>query len=184
MRAASILVFASVLSCLAGKSTYAEDFNVRGLVAFGNLQATLLFQGASSPYLGKGISPQIGLVSQTGSILPDPSTVDLSRLQTEGILVFEGNQGPNPFFGGRSIHVIQAKGGQIFCEWHAVFTAQFSTDGTVVLSGDGEFTIVGGTGRYRRANGTFRTLFQTGSVPSSTDSALARFTQTGQWNRK
>lgn len=182
MRPSSTLL---VLAALFSSPALAGDFETRGIVGFNNLQGALSFDGSSvAPYLGKGISRQFGFHLQTGSILPDPSTVDQSRLETEGILTFEGDQGPNRFQRGRRIHVIYTRYGRIYCKWHAVFTAQFASDGTVVLKGDGKFTIVGGTGRFRRATGEFQTLFETGSIPATANSALARFTQNGEINRR
>ena len=174
----SLLVFAIATPAVA------NNFNNGGIVGLTNLQGALSFDGSSTAvYAGQGFSRQIGWNIQSGSILPDPTTVDPSRLETEGILTFRGVQGPNPFFGGRPIHVIYTRRGLVFCTWTAVFTGQFSPDGMAVLRGDGRFRVVGGTGRYRNARGTFRTLFETIPIPATSDSAIAWFTQQGRLGR-
>lgn len=53
-----------------------------------------------------------------------------------------------------------------------------------MLSGDGIFTVVGGTRHYRGASGSFRTLFETEVVKAGSDTALAEFTQEGELKRK
>ena len=180
-----LCTLAILLPTLFTSSVQAGDFSTRGIVGLTDLQPALSFDGSSTArYVGRSFSRQIGFNFQTGTILPDPTTVDNSRLESEGILTFEGDQGPNPFYRNRRLHVIYTRYGRIHCTWHAVFTAQFFPDGTAILKGDGEFTIVGGTGRFRNASGRFQTLFETLPIQATANSALARFTQSGTLNRR
>jgi hypothetical protein len=182
MRHVCCVGLAWVVLAVVGQSfVLADDYNARGVVVFGNLQATLQFGGESSPYVTQGVSRQLGYNWQSGAILPTspPQLIN-------GIPTFQGKQGPNPLAGGRAVHVINARGGKIFCEWTATFTAQPTPDGKVIYAGDGDFTVVGGTGKYRGASGRFRTLFTTVPTAPTADAAFATWTQTGtiQFGRK
>jgi hypothetical protein len=177
MRYCSTAIATCMILAALGRNALAEDFSARGLVVLGNIQATLQFQGAVSPYVGKAISPQVGFNLQTGAILPDPGSI--VPIDGGGIQ-FEGVQGPNSLAGGRELHVLTARGGKIFCEWKATFTLTPTADGQkVILTGDGDFTVVGGTGKYRGATGRFKTLFTTVPTLPTADTTLATFTQEG-----
>ena len=56
--------------------------------------------------------------------------------------------------------------------------------GTAVFSGDGDFTVVGGTGKYKGATGRFTTLFETQPVPPGADQAFAEYEQFGEIHRR
>ena len=168
------------LAVLGAPSTArAADFELQGVAVFTNIQDGLTL-GQDVPYIGVGASPLIGLNVQTGSIRPTspPTPVDATTLS------FTGEVGPHPLLPfGPKVHVITTAEGLILCEWTAVFTIQFVSPTEVVFSGDGQFTVIGGTGKYRRATGTFRTLFSTGPIPFTSDSAVATVTQSGTINR-
>ncbi len=176
----------AVVACLSVNLRSAEadnDYTAAGVVQFKNLQATLNVPGETAPYFGIGISRQLGLNVQTGSILPTsaPMPVGFDPDTNVVTLEFTGVQGPNPnpFLG--DVHVIHTVRGDIHCTWEAVFTMELDLDtGDAILSGDGEFTIIGGTRRYRNATGSFQTLFETDVVPAGADSALADWTQNGE----
>jgi hypothetical protein len=53
-----------------------------------------------------------------------------------------------------------------------------------VFSGDGDFHVTGGSGRYQGASGRFRTVFVTYPVPAGADAAIAAFAQSGNIQRK
>jgi hypothetical protein len=163
----------------APASARAADFELKGVAVFTNIQGGLTL-GEDVPYLGVGVSRLIGLNTQTGSIRPTSPPTPVN----ETTLTFTGEVGPHPLLPfGPKVHVITTADGLILCEWTAVFTIQFVSPTDVVFSGDGEFTVIGGTGKYRRATGTFRTLFSTGPIPFTSDSAIAAVTQSGTINR-
>jgi hypothetical protein len=155
-----------------------DNYAAAGLVSFFNIQAGLQ-QGGIAPYFGIGQSDLIGPNIQFGSILNLTGLTPVNATT----FTFSGEVGPNPLLPGHpNIHVIATAGGRIYCTWTAVFTLQFNADGNVIFSGDGDFTVIGGTGRYRNASGQFRTLFQTDPVPPSADTATANWTQSGSMN--
>ncbi|MEO1614547.1 MAG: hypothetical protein AAFV88_01775 [Planctomycetota bacterium] len=169
-----IVAVSLVFFCCEGKAV-AKNFFTVGAAQFNNIQEALLFQGADSPYLGFGIG-SLGGVFQSGAISPStPPT------PTATGITFDGIQGPNPLTGS-SLHIINTRRGAVFCTWTATFDLDFVEDGKVVFRGDGQFTVVGGTGIYSNASGTFRTLFQTGEVDATTDSATAVVFQYGEIN--
>jgi hypothetical protein len=168
-------------ACLLGApaSARAADFELQGIAIFTNIQNGLNL-GQDVPYLGLATSPLIGPNTQTGSIRPTspPTPVGPTTLQ------FTGEVGPHPLLPfGPKVHIITTANGLIFCEWTAVFTIQFVSPTDVIFSGDGLFTVIGGTGRSRKATGSFRTLFATGPIPLTSDSAVARVTQSGTIDR-
>lgn len=152
-----------------------DDFDVLGQVIFRNIQASLQ-SGEPAPYAGVGASRLTGLNVQTGSILPTSQLAPVAG--TPGAFQFTGRTGPHPGL-GTNVHVISTAKGDIFCEWVALFTIQFDAGGDAVFSGDGSFTVIGGTGHYRKASGTFRTLFKTKAIKLGTDTAVADVTQEG-----
>ena len=187
MRILSLSIVTAVACLFLNPATATADDNYQaaGKVQFGNLVKTLQFMGESSPYLGIGDSPLLGVNVQTGSILPTSAPVPVGFDWPIVTLQFTGEPGPHPIPGQGNIHIIHAQGGKIFCTWVALFTIELNLDtGDAVFSGDGEFTIVGGTGRFRHATGSFRTLFETEVVPAGADSALADFTQDGEIHRE
>ena len=95
--------------------------------------------------------------------------------------IFYGEVGPNTSLpGSPKVHVITNRHGQIFCTWTAVFTLKaVNAKGDAIFSGDGFFTVTGGTGRYKNAEGTFTTNFQTHVVPAGSDKAVADYQQSG-----
>ena len=158
------------------------NFNTAGIVRFTNIVGALEFMGETSPYIAPGWSPQLGVFVQTGSILPNgPPMIDLENSTPETtVLRFPGVQGRNPYFFNQPVHVYLTRRGLIFCKWDALFTIELNNaTGESVFSGDGYFTVLGGSGLYRHATGSFQTLFQTGTVPMGADSALAHFNQNG-----
>lgn len=176
----------AALACFSLNLRSAEADNAyaaAGVVQFKNLQATLSTPGESAPYFGVGVSRQIGLNVQTGSILPTsaPMPVGYDPITNVVTLEFTGMQGPHPNPSLGAVHVIQTLKGDIHCTWEAVFTMELDLDtGDAILSGDGAFTIIGGTRHYRKATGSFQTLFETDVVPAGADSALADWTQNGE----
>lgn len=170
-----------VLALLCAHSVArAADFELEGIAFFSNVQAGTQ-QGGIVPYLGIGESDLIGPDIQTGSIknLTGLIPVDATTLK------FFGEVGPHPWLPGHpNIHLITTVHGAIFCTWTAEFTLKFiNANGDAIFSGDGDFRVIGGTGRYRNATGRFRTLFETGPVPFGADQATANVTQSGTISR-
>jgi hypothetical protein len=164
-------------------SARAADYDFVGAVLFTNIQGGL-GAGQDVPYYGVGVSPLTGPSVQTGSIRPTSALPPMP--DAEGKLAFTGEVGAHPLlpFGPR-VHIVTTADGNILCTWRATFTIQFIPDSTdVIFSGDGLFTVVGGTGKYKGASGTFRTLFATGPIPLTSDSAIAGVTQDGTINKK
>jgi hypothetical protein len=155
-------------------------YEAEGLVGFSNVQGAIQ-AGGIAPYLAVGHSDLIGVHTQTGSILNLSGLIPVDATT----LIFYGEVGPNPFVPGHpKVHVIDTKNGQIFCTWTAVFTLKIiDASGTAVFSGDGDFTVIGGTGKYKGASGTFTTLFETQPVPPGANKAVADYEQSGEINR-
>jgi hypothetical protein len=212
MRNTLALLFASCIAILTNFAA-AEDYNAIGTVKFSNLQellaeVTTVPEGepefsAIVPLKAKQFSDFNGRAVQTGSItatsLARPADqLDLDELQDsldrvgqsidfeayDLILTFTGVQGPNPQFGKRPLQVIRGRGGQVFTTWVARFYVFLDLEtGQAVLSGDGDFTVVGGTGQNAEASGEFLTIFITDPLPLSADSAEAAYWQVGEINR-
>jgi hypothetical protein len=173
---AGVVTFDGELS-LARKGNY----HAEGDVLFGNVQGATQ-RGGIAPYVAAGVSGLVGPHTQFGSILNvsgllpvDPTT-----------LIFFGEVGPNPFLpGSPRLHVIETRHGQVHCTWTAVFTLRLvNAQGDAVFSGDGVFTVVGGTGRYRNASGTFVTNFETRTVAAGSSQATADYRQSGEVHRR
>jgi hypothetical protein len=171
-KTAGVVTFDGSLS-FAREGNYHAD----GSVLFANVQGATQ-RGGIAPYLAAGVSDLAGPHTQFGSILNvsgllpvDPTT-----------LIFFGEVGPNPFLPGNpKVHVIETRHGEIHCTWTAVFTLKLiNAQGDAVFSGDGVFTVIGGTGRYRNASGTFVTNFETRTVPAGSDQAIADYQQSGE----
>ena len=60
---------------------------------------------------------------------------------------------------------------------HQPFPSRFLSGQT--LSGDGDFTVVGGTDRYKDAAGKFLASFQTSPVPAGANDVFADVTENG-----
>ena len=164
-----------------GTLNTAGNFHTRGVVQFSNILGAL-GKGEPAPYIAPGWSRQLGLFVQTGSILPTsaPEFDPIRSTPETTVLHFSGVQGPNQLFFGMPLHVYVTRRGIIFCQWEALFTIEIdNATGNAIFSGDGHFTVIGGTGRYRHATGTFQTLFVTGTVPPGSDTAWANFWQDG-----
>lgn len=153
------------------------DYEAEGSVAFSNVQGATQ-PGGLAPYLAAGVSDRIGKHTQTGSILNTTGLIPIDATT----LIFQGEVGPNPFVPGNPrVHVIDTRHGQIFCTWTAVFTLKIiNAHHDAVFSGDGAFTVIGGTGRYKNASGTFTTLFETKPVPAGANQAFAAYQQFGE----
>jgi hypothetical protein len=158
-------------------SANTSDFNATGQVIFKNIQQGV-FGNELVPYVGVSSSELTGLAVQTGTIkrTTTPTFVALGKLQ------FSGEVGPHPVL-GTNVHVISTAKGDIYVTWTAEFTVQFTSESTVVFSGDAEFDVQGGTGIYQNAKGKFQTLFQTEEIAANSDSASASVTQTGSISR-
>jgi hypothetical protein len=171
------LAIAFSLTTLAQSGTArAGDYAMEGFVFFTNVkQATV--KGALVPYIGYGDSPLIGSHYQSGVIL---NTSGLTPVDAT-TFTFEGVVGPNPFMPKHpNIHLITTNYGNLFCTWTATFTVKIiNAHGDAILSGDGAFKVVGGTGRYKNATGTFQTLFQTSPVAHDANDASATVTENG-----
>ena len=176
---AGVLALAGLLH--ANGPARADNFNLHGKVAFTNIQNGLT-KGEPVPYFGVGLSGLIGPNIQTGSI---QATSGLTPVDPT-TLTFTGEVGPNPFLPGQpKVHVITTLQGDIHVTWTAVFTLQIvSAQGDAVLSGDGDFKVIGGTGFYKNATGRFRTLFVSDTVPAGADQAIADVTQSGDIRRR
>jgi hypothetical protein len=174
----SILSMACGLFVLAqaGRVARADDYKAVGLVGFSNVQAGTQ-QGGIVPYFAVGESRLTGPLIQTGSILNLSGLIPVDATT----FIFYGQVGPNPFVAGQpEVHVISTDDGDIYCTWTAVFTLKIiNANGDAVFSGDGAFTVVGGTGRYKKASGSFETLFETNQVKQGADQAIAVYSQKG-----
>jgi hypothetical protein len=154
-----------------------------GFAEFGNLQGFLADFEEDIPYRGFTTSNLGRIVLQSGAI--DADGPPLPVMGDPSTLVFTGVMGDNPFFGlgNGKIHPLITRGGIIFTTWTAAFTIEIDPlTGLAIFSGDGQFTILGGTGRYRNASGAFRTLFRSFPTPLTADSAVAFVTQNGVIN--
>lgn len=174
----SVLCALALITLVAASGVArADNYKALGIVYFSNVQAGTQEDGVV-PYLAVGASPQLGAHIQTGSIrnLTGLIPVDATTL------TFKGEVGPHPFLPGNpEVHVITTAHGNIYCTWTADFTLSFiNAAGDAVFSGDGDFLVTGGTGRYANATGRFRTLFETGPVPFGADEALAVYSQKGK----
>ena len=174
------MTIALVLSFFAveqsSRSASAGNYSMQGFVFFTNiLHANQA--GALIPYIGYGNSPQIGDHYQSGVILMTSGLTPVDATT----FTFTGVVGPNPYMPNHpKIHLITTNYGNLFCTWTATFTLKIvNANGDAVLSGDGAFTVVGGTGRYRGATGKFETLFQTSVVPHGANDASATVTENG-----
>jgi hypothetical protein len=170
------LVFPLFTFVQAGNAARAGNYSMEGFVFFTNVrQATQ--QGALVPYIGYGNSPQIGPHYQSGVILVTSGLTPVDATT----FTFTGEVGPNPYMPNHpKIHLITTNYGNLFCTWTAKFTLKIiNTNGDAVLSGDGAFTVVGGTGRYKKAYGSFETLFQTSTIPQGANDASANVTENG-----
>lgn len=164
----------TVLALLGLAATHnealANNFQLTGTVYFTNLQNATQ-QGALVPYVGYGQSHLIGWNIQTGSIRNLSGLIPINA----NTFIFYGEVGPHPWMPNHPrVHLIQTSQGNIFCAWTAVFTLQIlNANGDAIFSGDGRFHVAGGTERYRRASGEFRTLFRSGPVPAGANDASA-----------
>jgi hypothetical protein len=157
------LTAALCLSFHALPASASDAYRAAGIVQFRNLQATLSVPGETAPYYGVGISRQLGVNVQTGSILPTsaPTPVGFDPGTNVVTLQFTGMQGTHPQSSLGAVHVIHTLRGDIHCTWTAVFTMELDLDtGDSVLA--------------------FRTLFETDVVPAGADSALADWNQRGE----
>lgn len=158
-----------------------ENFQAAGQVGFTNVQKGIL-PGGIVPYTGVAQSPLIGPDFQTGTIrnltglIPVDSTTFL----------FLGEVGPNALLPKKAnVHLISTGQGDIYCTWTAIFTLKvLDASGDAVFSGDGDFRVTGGSGRYQGASGRFRTVFVTYPVPAGADAAVAGVVQSGNILRK
>jgi hypothetical protein len=149
-------------------------YNAVGKVVFANLQKSLS-AGELAPYVGVAVGSPLGMNVQTGTIQPLPATF---RPGPDGAMLFDGVVGPHPQL-GTAVHVISTSQGDVYCTWVATFSIKPDGAGGMVLSGDGQFTVTGGTGRYQNATGAFRTLFVSQSVGADADGAIADVQQQG-----
>lgn len=199
-------LFTLICLFVATNAAYAEEYNAVGTVKFFNLQALLADIGAAPfsavlPLTGKQVSDFNGQGLQTGAITADsalqPATEDQLAKLEEGLQIigqeidfdvdspvftFTGVQGPNPKYGGRALQLIIGRGGQVHTTWRATFFIFFSGD-EAILVGDGDFTVVGGTGQNANATGSFRTIFITVPTSLDLDASEADYWQFGEINR-
>lgn len=180
MRLPASFRFVALCACVAlfgaPASARAANYDFVGAVIFTNIQGGL-GAGEDVPYYGTGVSALTGLNVQTGSIRPTaaPTPVGPTTLQFTGVV---GAHPLIPF--GPKIHVVSTGEGSLVCTWEATFTIELLPNGNGIFSGDGNFTVLSGTGKYKNATGTFRTLFATGPIPLTTDTAGALVAQKGK----
>lgn len=153
------------------------NYGIDGLVLFTNIvQGTQ--PGGIVPYYGVATSDRIGNNTQTGAIKNLTGVIPIDATT----FLFLGEVGPHPTLPNHpAIHDISTKKGDIYCTWTAIFTLKIvDATGTAVFSGDGDFKIEGGTGKYHDASGRFRTVFSTGPVPHGADQAVAAVIESGR----
>jgi hypothetical protein len=153
-----------------------QDYVACGRVHFTNVQAGIL-PGGIVPYRGVAWSRLTGSNVQTGTIqnTTGPIAVDATTFMFLGVV------GPHPRLPNHpNIHLIATRKGDIESTWTAIFTLKIvSPTGDAVFSGDGNFDVTGGTGRFKHASGQFRTYFVTDVVPAGADAADADVIQNG-----
>ncbi|WP_152054123.1 hypothetical protein [Tautonia marina] len=172
----------AVMSVLLCSGASGAEYDAVGVVRFSNLQG-FLSNLEDVPLIAKQFSEFNGVALQTGSIRPNSVPETVFEDNEIEIIQFEGVQGPNPYFGNRELQIIIGRGGQIHCTWVAEFTIVIDkATALAVFSGDGQFTVVGGTGRYENATGSLQTCFESEPTPLTADSAIATYTQVGTIN--
>ena len=136
----------------------------------------------SFPISGSALATCLWPDFQTGSILNLSGLVPVDATT----FTFYGEVGPHPLLHGHpAVHVISTEDGDIYCTWTAVFTLKIiNSKGDAILSGDGDFTVTGGTGAYRQATGQFRTLFVTDPVRAGSDNASAEVHESGTIHKR
>ncbi len=171
----------TLLWCSTAQRGNAEDglsVSLKGL--FWNVQNALA-QVEPGNYIAAGPSPQLLFTVQQGTF---ERTSDFRVVGTSPedngsfpVIEFDARPGPNPVFFGLPVYVIYTPRGIIFCKWEAVFTLTQLTATTGKFSGDRDFTILFGMGRYFGASGNFTTHFETGEFELSADSVTAPLVQ-------
>ena len=157
-----------------------ENFQALGQVGFTNLKNGILPNGIV-PYTGVAQSAQIGPDIQTGTIRNLTGLIPIDSTT----FLFLGEVGPHPLLPKKAdVHLVHTGQGDIYCTWTAIFTMKIlDSSGDAVLSGDGDFHVIGGSGRYQGASGHFRTVFVTYPVPAGADAAVAAVAQSGNIQR-
>ncbi len=175
---ASVAVLVWCGTAQRGQAEGGLDVYLKGV--FWNVQNALA-QVEPGNYIAAGPSPQLLFTIQQGTFertsqfrLADPQPEDAGPFP---VSEFDARPGPNPVFFGLPVYVIYTPRGIIFCKWEAVFTLTQLSETTGKLSGDGDFTILFGTGRYFGASGSFTTHFETGEFDLSADSVTAPLVQ-------
>lgn len=153
-----------------------ENFAALGQVGFSGVQKGVM-PGGLVPYTGLAQSPRIGPDIQTGTIRNLTGLIPIDATT----FMFLGEVGPHPFLPKKpKVHLIATNQGDIYCTWTAIFTLRIiNPAGDSVFSGDGDFHVYGGSGRYQGASGRFRTVFVTYPVPAGSDTAVAAVVQDG-----
>ncbi|MGE3819441.1 MAG: hypothetical protein AB7I30_08400 [Isosphaeraceae bacterium] len=178
--ALALLGLATARGEALANNPHSNNYYLTGTVYFTNLQNATQ-QGALVPYSGYGWSALTGPNRQTGSIRNLSGLIPINV----NTYIFYGEVGPHPWMPSHHrVHLIETWHGNIFCAWRAVFTLQIlNPQGDAIFSGDGHFHVVGGTDRYRRASGQFRTQFRSGPVPAGANDASADVIQYGTIKR-
>ena len=137
-----------------GKDVVGDDtFEVAGEAELENIANC--FSDEPIPYLLKSSALDFDLQSGSSLQITEP-VLDESN---PGLTVwsFDTVQGPNPYFGNERLHVIHGQEGLLFCEWKAKCRIEIDTinNGEVTMIWNGQFEVVGGTGLYRGAVGSW-----------------------------
>ncbi len=147
------------------------NLKTRGQIELDSLTCGL---GESVAYVMTSDSRHTPLAHQTGSMIlaSDPVVDDSDPNIT--VWTFQVETGLNEHV-GRPLHVVHTSRGNLYCQFEGQVRLEIdhTAEGLTTKCFDGFYTIIGGTGDYRRARGCWRTIFTT--QPSYGGPATAKF---------